>query len=53
MPRVLVMLSAAIALVLGSAHLRLTFVGNKLTPADPELRARLRLAVARVLVQCT
>lgn len=36
--RILVMLGAALLLWLGVIHLRLTFVGNKLTPADSTLR---------------
>lgn len=37
----LVALSAAILLALGTAHLVLTFHGPKLTPRDPELRDRM------------
>lgn len=42
MPRVLVILSAAIMLLLGSAHLRLTFFGNKLTPVDANLQLQMQ-----------
>ncbi len=34
--------SAAIILLLGFAHLLLTFYGTKLLPRDPELQARMR-----------
>lgn len=37
----LIALSAAIALAMGSGHLLLTFVGEKLKPRDPTLRARM------------
>ncbi len=35
-------LSASVILVLGVIHLAYTFRGNRLTPRDPELQARMR-----------
>jgi hypothetical protein len=39
---VLMVLSAGVILVLGVIHLAYTFRGNRLTPRDPELQARMR-----------
>ena len=39
---VLMSLSAAIVLLLGTIHLYYTFVGTKLTPRNPALRARMQ-----------
>ncbi len=41
LPAVLIAVSAAIVLLLGSAHLFYTYVGNKFDPRDVQLKARL------------
>jgi hypothetical protein len=41
LPSLLIAGSAAIIFVLGAIHLWYTFVGNKLHPRDPEVRARM------------
>jgi len=45
-------IAAAIALILGTAHLIFTFFGPKLRPRDPELEARMK-AVSPVITSQT
>ncbi len=53
MPHALIAASAAIVLLLGLAHLWLTFRGTKLDPRDTALEARMRAVSPRLTRQTT
>jgi hypothetical protein len=48
LPSILIALSAAVVLLLGSAHLLFTFYGPKFDPRDPELKTRM-MAISPVI----